>query len=333
MKKIALLFSSFLIILLISSCDVSSSGENPQQIQIPGSTNNGDTIDFTTYTPPASRMVKHGAVSVQFNTAGIPLKYVNSSFYWTAYEDFTFNPQGLRTGSNIYHFNETTGVYDHIEYSTIEHDANGNEIKRSYFRTYDDSLDRYQKVYYTAGKIKALENYSNSDEKLVCREIDNLGRVTKVTGNNIYWDFIFTYGNDISPDYFSLDIAYYYNTNLPKSVILNEETTGTTYTLTYHINNGIYESAELVDQDGNFLSKVLFGSPITKDFGFLQEATAYSVGSTDKSFLHDTFKTSNSVHKVFRISSDYQFLGTISYDHKYENIPNANGVIPALFNM
>lgn len=333
MKKINLLISSILLLLVFVSCDVSTSTDNPQEIKIPGSTNSGETIDFTTYTPPTSRLIKHGADSVQFNADNIPFKANYGFSSWESYEEFSFDLQGSRTGSTFFKYNSTTALFENKEYSTIEYNTDGYEIKRNYFNTADDTLTRYQKAYYLNGKISKLENYDAFDVMQQTREFDTFGRVTKITGITAYWDCIFTFGDSYDPKPFTIDITYYYNTNLPNSLTLNEATTGTIFTLTYIISNGVYKSAELVNQDGDYLSKIFFEDPIAKDFGFIQKVTAYRVTGADSSFLHHTFDYSNSLHKVFRISSNYQFLRTIDWSLEYENIPSANGIIPALFNM
>lgn len=321
MKRILTLIFTTFIVLLILSCDnaTTSSDQN--------------SINFENYSPPSTRFIQKGSEFTEYNSDGFPSKFTSENPWNDFYEIYQFNEEGLRTGSLIYRPDVVSGNYENQEYSKIINDADGNEIKKSFHSSSDDSLIRYVETSYTNGAIRVYENYNESNELQNSIEFDSLGRVIKISGITIYWDTILTFQNSIDPNKkFNLDFTYFYETNLPLTVKLTEENSSISFLLTYVIDKGKYKSGELVDENGRQISKMFFEEPFLDGSNLIQEVTAYHVNSPRGNYLNISFGNEVSIRRAIKMTSDYQFLGSINTQTVIESGTVNNKCIPSLFN-
>lgn len=321
--KTKILPISVLFLFVLNSCDNASDSRN---------------------TVHHSRMTKNGGYLVEYNSEGVPIKKI---YEWTfgdttekSYEDFIFNSDGLRTGSKYYYYDNSTGIFNNTFYSTIEHDEYGYEIKHNWYLTADDSLDSYNKITYLNNKIKNYDRFYASGAIRDKRIYDNLGRVIQISDLEIYWDYIFAFGGrthddsgillDPPPPSFTLKFTYFNNTNLPLAVEFIDQSSSSYYMLIYVVLNGVYQSAELRDENDILISKVTFGQPESTNFGFTQTARADLITTPSNDLIHRTFYSSY-FESEFRISSDQLFLGITSWPCEYETGKINNKCIPATF--
>lgn len=288
-----------------------------------------NAINFEDYQPPAIRIVRSGTNSTIYNSNGMPIKDMwevdTGDGLKVEYEDFTFDSNNQRTGSLIYEYDDAIGNFINTSYTTIDHDIDGYETKISYFSSLDDTLESYNEILYTNGVISKYTRFDNLGNINFTREYDSLGRVSKLTGADLYYDDIFIFGsrwyddqgNQLTIPTFSIKYSYYYNTNLPVKAVVTGETVQASYILSYNIVNGIYKSAVL-KMGNTTIYEVLFDEPTNTSYGFKQKASAQLLNTPPDDLLYWAVTSTDPITSTLRISKDYQYLGLERWNHDYE---------------